>query len=176
MTPTLIVQYCQCVGREDLPFADFTEQALAKQPDSIIVDLRENTGATSSLFHSLVEAAKRFVSVADSALIGPATSSPAVMNAYVPQRPGCTLHGEPTGGSVTRSGQAVVLERPNTRLPPPGVSRNSSNTRGSSARSGNAAPDRSAEEVMSAAEQRDLLPMQVEDDQARQHHQTREPK
>ena len=87
-----------------LPMTEFAEALLAQmgalQPETVIVDLRHNTGGNSEVIKPLLSALSQLMDAGSVvyALIGPETFSSGVMNALDLRRIGAVLVGEATGG------------------------------------------------------------------------------
>lgn len=111
----LFIQYNVCADNPQMPMADFAqavwEQMSPMKPETIIVDLRHNSGGNSEVINPLLNVLARFVQAGSElyALIGPETFSSGVMNAMDLRQTGAMLVGEATGG-VMGFGEVRAIE------------------------------------------------------------------
>lgn len=100
----VFIQYNVCADNPQLPMTEFAEAILAQmgalQPETVIVDLRHNTGGNSEVIKPLLSALSQLMDAGSVvyALIGPETFSSGVMNALDLRHIGAVLVGEATGG------------------------------------------------------------------------------
>lgn len=119
----LYIWYDRCAEFPNYPIKKWTQDILTqineKKPAKVIVDLRRNGGGSSSLLEPLINSlAKLPINTKESlfVLIGPATFSSALMNAYhFHSRTKATLAGQPTGGSPNHFGEVKSFTLPHSQ-------------------------------------------------------------
>lgn len=119
----LYVWYDRCAENPKYPLATWTKDVLQsideKQPRKVVIDLRRNGGGNSVLLEPLInQLAKQDINHRDklAVLIGPATFSSAMMNAFhFRTRTNALLVGEPTGGSPNHPGEVRTFTLPHSK-------------------------------------------------------------
>jgi hypothetical protein len=123
------VQYNSCREDESYPMGRFVEDVFEtvgrRDVETLIVDLRRNSGGSSPVFRPFIEKAAAWVGGADTpgadtpgardlyVLIGRDTFSSAVLNAIdLKQEAGAVFVGEPSGGRPNHYGEIKSLELP----------------------------------------------------------------
>jgi hypothetical protein len=114
------VQYNACREPSDRPmtaaFSALLDMIQVKQPQKLIIDLRNNLGGDSSLLEPLIDELAT-LRVKLYAIIGRDTFSSALLNAFALQRrAGAILVGEPSGGKPNCYGEVQYLTLPRSRL------------------------------------------------------------
>jgi hypothetical protein len=121
----LFIQYNRCADSPELKIADFVRQTLAeidvRPPRAVVVDLRYNSGGSSSLLQPLIRglAKRKALNTPDRlfVLVGRQTFSSALMNAVeFRQTTKATLVGEPTGGRPNHFGETRTFTLPNSGM------------------------------------------------------------
>jgi C-terminal processing protease CtpA/Prc len=117
------LQYNQCTEMEDLSFQDFNDQLFEEISDlhinKFIIDLRLNTGGSSTLIEPLIENLENMDDIQGKTYvcIGCNTFSSGMLNAIeLKEDLGAILVGEPTGGKPNHYGEVQELILPNTEL------------------------------------------------------------
>ena len=123
----LYLEYNVCADAPDLSFADFCAAMFmdmeALDVNTVVVDLRNNTGGNSEIFNAFTQKIGSYMNEhADTKLyvaVGRRTFSSGIFAILriMEAAPGAVVIGEPTGGSVDGYGDTRSLALPNSRLP-----------------------------------------------------------
>jgi PAS domain-containing protein len=121
----LYICYHACVSMPAAPIGPWIQEVIAlldrERPDSVVIDLRDNTGGASALLEPLIRAIGERDWLNHSGrvwvLIGRRTFSSAFMNAMqFKQATKATLVGEPTGQKPNSFGEVKMLKLPHSGL------------------------------------------------------------
>lgn len=121
----LYICYRACTSVPAAPIGPWIQEVIAlldrERPDSIVIDLRDNTGGASALFEPLIYAiaGRDWLNQPGRiwVLIGRRTFSSAFMNAaQLKQSTKATLVGEPTGQKPNSFGEVKLLRLPHSGL------------------------------------------------------------
>jgi hypothetical protein len=126
----LYFAYNDCANMANLPFSDFNQQLWlafdANAVQTLVVDLRNNTGGNSSVFQPFLDTLSQRMAhsaqVRTYVVIGRKTYSSAILNAIsmqqnaVDAQPPLKFVGEPTGGSPNSYGEVATMLLPNSQL------------------------------------------------------------
>lgn len=117
----MYIQYNRCRNYTDYPFSEFIDDAKAffneKKPSKLIIDLRQNSGGSSSVMAPLLDwVSTSYINKPNTLFVitGKATFSSAVINAVqLKKNTNATFVGEPTGGKPNHYGEIrnFILER-----------------------------------------------------------------
>lgn len=125
-TQTLYIQYRRAANQGGESVAAFSARMLAFLDENlvrtVVVDLRNNGGGSSSLLEPLIAGLERRPMWSRGlglyTIIGKATFSSALLNAVsLAQRPRSILVGEPSGGKPNHFGEVRSFNLPNSGLP-----------------------------------------------------------
>lgn len=117
------LQYNQCIEMNEISFEDFNQQMFEElnsiQIDKFIIDIRLNSGGSSSLLAPLIEELQKLNEHKDKiyGCISCKTFSAGLWGAIqLKEELGAVLIGEPTGGKPNHFGEVNELSLPNTGL------------------------------------------------------------
>jgi hypothetical protein len=119
----LYVKYNACVNDPANPFAALERDVLAiadaQNVAHFVIDVRDNGGGSTEVARGLIDAIARRPQLRGRlfVIIGRATFSSALFNAFDLRNAGARLVGEPTGGKLNAFGEVRSFVLPNSRLP-----------------------------------------------------------
>jgi hypothetical protein len=120
----LFVQYNRCINEPKYPFEnfmdDFKKTVISDKPNTLIVDLRFNSGGASNIFVpfvNMIAAMPELTGKKIYTIIGRRTFSSAVINAWQMKTVAHSiLIGEETGGKLNHTGEVKSFTLPKTKI------------------------------------------------------------